>query len=79
MSDEPENINQDSKENPNAEGIQAAMRFPLYVFIFGVGMGVVGIGISIEWISVAGFSIAALGGSSYILLKLLYGSEITEK
>ncbi len=79
MSAQSDENNQTVEDNPNKDAIDAAIRFPLYVLILGLGLGIVGIGIDIEWISVAGFSIAALGGSSYVLLKLLYGSEIKEK
>lgn len=67
------------EENPNVDGIRAAIRFPLWVLMLGLALGASGLFVEVEWIAVAGFSLVALGGAAYGLLKLLYGSEIEEK
>jgi hypothetical protein len=67
------------QENPNVDGVRAAIRFPLWVLMLGIMLGAGGLFADIEWISVAGFSLVALGAGAFGLIKLLYGSEIEEK
>jgi len=79
MTDDVKQSPELEEENPNADGIRAALRFPLWVLMLGLILGAGGFLAEVEWISVAGFSLMALGAGAYVLLKLLYGTDIEKK
>ena len=66
--------------NPNLDAIQSAIRFPLFVALFGILVSAFGQFVAKEeWIVVAGGSLVFLGFLAWGLLKMLYGGEIKHK
>ena len=76
----PVDTGESTDHNPNLEGVQAALRFPLFVLLLGIILSVYGEYVAKEeWLFVTGGTLIALGFLSWGLLKLLYGGEIKHK
>ncbi|GEM_PF-1778147 len=76
----PVDTGESTDANPNLEAVQSALRFPLFVTLLGIIIASYGEFVANEeWVMMTGATLVALGFFAWILLKLLYGGEISHK